>query len=81
MLKIGVRKMTSSTNTVLGLYACQKWIYQREIWHAICLGMDLQHVRIFLEVLNVMDSENRKFRRSFARLYDFTSGFDKLMSF
>ena len=30
-------------------YVCQKWVYQPEIWHALCTGMVLQHiVRFFI---------------------------------
>ena len=43
----------------LGLYACQKWIYQPEIWHAMYLSMALKHaIRIFekLKLLNLEKS-------------------------
>ena len=36
--------MKSFTDTVFGLYVCQKKIYQPEIWHIRCPGMVLQHI-------------------------------------
>ena len=44
-----LEKMTSSTDTVLGLSVCQKWIRQPEIWHAIRPVMVLQHILRFFE--------------------------------
>ena len=67
ILKIAVWKMTSSMNTVLGLYVSQKYIYEPEIWHVRCPGMVLQHIVRFLFFI----FENIAFLKSYIKFLFF----------
>ena len=70
--------MTPSTEMVFGLYACQKWIYQPEIWHAKCPGTVLQHILRFLEILKISILQSHKilafyfwgYRTIFRKIWD-----------
>ena len=56
MLKnFSLKKLTSYTDTVFGLYVWQKWIYQPENWHARCPGMVLQQILRFSKISKVLD--------------------------
>ena len=52
--------MTSLTDTVFGLYVCQKSIYQPENQHARCPDTVLQYVIRFSKILIILDFNKSK---------------------